>query len=124
PRGQLVEVPDGVLRRLVGADLAGDVTAVIPLPADVAAPVAPDVVDLEGQVAVERLPRLQADVGRLRVDLAHHVEQAGRGHQHQDQGHQGEEAQEPPQHHLEALDRLGEDGVDGLVADVGGDAEG
>ena len=41
----------------------------------------------------------------------------------QDDCHEEDESQDATQGDLELLDRLGDDGVDGLLPDVGGDAE-
>src|SRR5262249_5941881 len=66
-------VPAGGLRG--GGVIAGDVLAVVPLAADVGG-LSLVLGVLEAELAVERLARLEAVCGGLRVDAAHDVEQA------------------------------------------------
>src|SRR5262249_29475752 len=101
----------------------GDVAAVLPLVADVDA-VADVAGVLEAEHAEQRGAGLEALGRRVGIDAAEDVEEADAAQNEQHQRHQPDEAEDAAEVDLEALDRLGEHGVDGLLADVGGDAEG
>ena len=101
----------------------GDVAAIAPFLADVDALFGLSVFS-KAERAEHRRAGLEALGGGVGIDAAEDVEQADAGHEQQHQRHQAAEAEDAAKVDLEALDRLGEDGVDRLLADVGGDAEG